>query len=138
MEHITSDTQAQCRQQVGPRLQSLRKARGLTLRALAAQARVTTSQLSDMEHGRGLPSCVTLCRLADALGVLVDEVLGRVPMPATSPDELRARVELLGVWMREAHDTMSRLQGQLRQMEHERMLVELKLKVGGGPDADAH
>ena len=62
----------------GERLRTLRKSRGMSLRDLATRADVSTSYLSDLERGtRGAPTAPVLERLADALGVSVDTLLGR-------------------------------------------------------------
>jgi DNA-binding XRE family transcriptional regulator len=52
-----------------------REHRGLTQRALAKAAGTTPAQLSEIETGKKTGSVATLRRLADALGVTVDELL---------------------------------------------------------------
>jgi transcriptional regulator with XRE-family HTH domain len=61
---------------LGHRLRDARTRRGLTLREIAAEAGVTGSFLSQLEHGRTQPSLVTLRRLAQALGVTLGSFLG--------------------------------------------------------------
>jgi transcriptional regulator with XRE-family HTH domain len=61
----------------GARLRELRQRLGLTAIALAAHGGVTAPTISLYEHGYRLPSLGALCRLADALHVTTDELLGR-------------------------------------------------------------
>ena len=55
--------------EVGKRVQSLRKERGLTLQDLAAAADVSVSMLSSVERGQKAATIVVLGRVADGLGV---------------------------------------------------------------------
>jgi DNA-binding Xre family transcriptional regulator len=52
-----------------------REHRGLTQRALAAQVAMTGAQLSEIEAGKKTGSIATLKKLADALGVTIDDLL---------------------------------------------------------------
>lgn len=58
----------------GVRLSALRRARGVTLRWLADEARMSDPYLCQLENGRSLPSAAILERLADALGLSMDEL----------------------------------------------------------------
>lgn len=58
-------------------LRALRKARGLTLAQLGARIGVRHEVVSKYELGLNNPSVPALCRLADALGVTTDALLGR-------------------------------------------------------------
>lgn len=62
---------------LGPRIRALRLARKLSLRAVAAEAQVSASLLSQIERGEASPSLLSLVAIADALGVrpgvLLDE-----------------------------------------------------------------
>lgn len=51
----------------GERLRELRQKRGLTLQALADEAEMSLTYLSDMERGLKVPSLTTVIRLAAAL-----------------------------------------------------------------------
>jgi transcriptional regulator with XRE-family HTH domain len=53
----------------GNRLRSLRKTRGLSLRALAQKAGVAVSFLSRIESGNGSPTLATLLKLLEALDI---------------------------------------------------------------------
>ncbi len=60
---------------LGARVQSLRRDRGLTLQDLAAAAAVSASMLSSVERGRKAPTIVVLARIADGLGVPLGELI---------------------------------------------------------------
>jgi transcriptional regulator with XRE-family HTH domain len=78
---------------VGDRLRSIRKAQGLTQRALAAAAGMPAQYVSDLERGRiRNPSLETLSRVANALGIGVGELIGRglEQRGADLPEGLRA------------------------------------------------
>lgn len=57
-------------------------AKGVTQEALAFEARMKRSYLSDLERGTRNPSVMALGRLADALGVEAAELLRRAEEPA--------------------------------------------------------
>ena len=54
---------------LGTRMQELRRKRGLTTRELATSVQVTSSLISQIEHGKTSPSLDTLRRIAQALRV---------------------------------------------------------------------
>ena len=60
---------------LGARVQSLRRDRGLTLQELAGAAAVSASMLSSVERGRKAPTIVVLARIADGLGVPLGELI---------------------------------------------------------------
>lgn len=62
--------------EVGPRLKRLRKRRGITLTALAAQTGISKSTLSRLESGQRKPSLELLLPLAEAHQVPLDELVG--------------------------------------------------------------
>lgn len=58
----------------GARLRTLRAARGMTLRALAARLEVSPAYLSALEHGkRGAPSAGLVHQVCDAFGLIWDD-----------------------------------------------------------------
>jgi XRE family transcriptional regulator, regulator of sulfur utilization len=61
--------------EVGRRVQSLRKERGLTLQELAMAATVSVSMLSSVERGQKAATIVVLARIADGLGVPLAELI---------------------------------------------------------------
>ncbi|MDY7089592.1 MAG: XRE family transcriptional regulator [Actinomycetota bacterium] len=64
---------------VGPRLQALRRARGLSLAALAAETGLTASTLSRLENGKLRPTLEQLLPLARAHGVPLDDLVAAPP-----------------------------------------------------------
>src|SRR5690349_22303392 len=62
--------------QVGPRLQRLRKQRGLTLTGLAEATGISKSTLSRLETGQRRPSLELLLPLAQTYRVPLDDLVG--------------------------------------------------------------
>ena len=86
VESVKSATQA-----LGATLRSLRQRRGLTQAELGARADMAAASVSHFETGQRLPSLDSLVKLADALEVSVDTLLGRAPIDArVDPIFLRA------------------------------------------------
>ena len=56
------------------RLRELRQARGLSVRGLAKEAKVSTETVYSVEHGRRQPSVRTLAKIARALDVEVKDL----------------------------------------------------------------
>ncbi len=69
---------------LGARVQSLRRDRGLTLQELAGAAMVSASMLSSVERGRKAPTVVVLARIADGLGVPLGELIARAAAGSSS------------------------------------------------------
>ncbi len=65
------------RKAFGRRLTSIRQRQGVTQVSLAHSCKLKPSAVSHFESGRRMPSPVNLVKLADALGVTTDELLGR-------------------------------------------------------------
>lgn len=72
----------QSRKKFRERLRAWRLKRGLTQEDLARKADVPTISVSHFETGHRFPNAESLRRLADALGVSTDYLLGRVKTPA--------------------------------------------------------
>jgi len=66
-------------QAVGHHLKTLRLNAGLSLRELARQIEVHPSNVSFWENQDTFPSSSILLKMASALGVSVDEILGATP-----------------------------------------------------------
>lgn len=64
---------------VGPRLHALRRARNISLAALAAETGLTASTLSRLENGKLRPTLEQLLPLARAHGVPLDELVAAPP-----------------------------------------------------------
>lgn len=62
--------------EVGPRLRRLRRQRGVTLTALAAQTGISKSTLSRLESGQRRPSLELLLPIAHAHEVPLDDLIG--------------------------------------------------------------
>lgn len=60
---------------IGAKLKSIRKQKGLTLRALGKAANVSHSFIADIESGRSNPSLDTLDALAKALNVSIMDII---------------------------------------------------------------
>ena len=67
--------------ELGQRLRAARLAQGLSLRAIAADASVSPSLLSQVETGKVHPSVSTLYAIVTRLGISLDEVLDNKPVP---------------------------------------------------------
>jgi transcriptional regulator with XRE-family HTH domain len=72
----------QSRKKFRERLREWRLKRNLTQEELARKADVPTISVSHFETGHRFPNAESLRRLADALGVSTDYLLGRVKAPA--------------------------------------------------------
>lgn len=71
---------------LGGRLREARLARSMSLRALAADAAISPSLLSQVETGKVQPSVSTLYAVVSSLGLSMDDVLGRtVRQPSLRP-----------------------------------------------------
>lgn len=77
---------------VGRRVRALRAERGLTLSALARDAGIGKSSLSELEQGRRNPTLATLYALAGPLGVPLVALLGEEPGNTSSDGSLSGRV----------------------------------------------
>jgi transcriptional regulator with XRE-family HTH domain len=76
---------------LAPTLRALRERREFTQAELGARAAMAAASVSHFETGQRLPSLDSLVKLADALEVSVDTLLGRAPMDArVDPIFLRA------------------------------------------------
>ena len=87
---MDSDVSAitQALDQVGPRLNALRRQRGITLAALAEATGISTSTLSRLETGGRKPSLELLLPLAHAYRVPLDELVGA---PETGDPRIRLK-----------------------------------------------
>jgi transcriptional regulator with XRE-family HTH domain len=65
--------------QLGANIRHFRKVRGLTQAALAKALFLTPQNISKWENGQSVPDVENLCRVADALDVGVERLLGNAP-----------------------------------------------------------
>ena len=66
---------------VGRRIRAARDLRGFSQRGLATRLGLDQSQLSKYERGYGMPSFFNAICIADALGVSLDYIAGRIDEP---------------------------------------------------------
>lgn len=81
---------------VGPRLKVARKLLELTQEEAAEKIGISAEFYARMERGNALPSAETLPKLANALGVTVDHLIGAdgpVPVVETVPEVARSKKE---------------------------------------------
>lgn len=60
---------------IGSQVRKYRNMKGLSLRELGKQAGLAVSTLSDIENDKAMPSIKALRRVAEALGVDLEELL---------------------------------------------------------------
>lgn len=101
------------------RLRTTREAKNLSQTALAERCGLQPSAISHFETGRRLPSFDNLKRLADALGVTIDYLLGR-------SDEMRSS----GTQSQEFFRDLDKMSAQDRDIigEFAKMLAEKNKK----------
>jgi len=68
-------------QGIGDRLRDARVTRGLTQLQLCSATGIAVSTLSNTERGHTRPTLDVIVKIADALGVGVDDLLGRAAGP---------------------------------------------------------
>jgi transcriptional regulator with XRE-family HTH domain len=77
--------------ELGQNLRHLRERRGLTQAELGTRAGMAAASVSHFETGQRLPSLDSLVKLADALEVSVDTLLGRTPIEEARVDPIFLR-----------------------------------------------
>lgn len=80
------------RESLGAVLRAERMRRGLTLRELSAQARISLGYISELERGQKEASSELLAALCDALEVQLSEVLRNVSLDLASFEIARVDV----------------------------------------------
>ena len=65
-------------------LRKIRELRGMTQAEMGTRAGVAAASISHFETGQRAPALDTLVKLADALSVTVDALLGRAPVEAAA------------------------------------------------------
>jgi len=79
---MSSPIKAQTGEALALNLRNLRELRKLTQAELGSRAGMGAASISHFETGQRTPSLDSLVKLADALGVSVDTLLGRAPVEA--------------------------------------------------------
>jgi transcriptional regulator with XRE-family HTH domain len=125
---------AQLRTALGERVRRLRRARGLTARALAGDAGVTASFISQIENGQVMPSVATLFRIAGGLGTTMGDLFDAVPVPEHQ--------RVLRHAERRTLETAPGLHEQIVSLDATRQLEVVCSEVepggGTGPDMNTH
>lgn len=97
---------------IGARIARARKARGFTQQQLGAVVGVSFQAVSKWETGQALPDVALLTRIADALGMTLDElVAGRGSAAASEPRAYWKQV--LGVVTEDIHADVGGVLGQV-------------------------
>lgn len=111
--------------EVGERIRFLRKKMGLNQEQLAELARLNRVTIAKYESGKVEPGAQALTRIADALEVTVDELLGRdAPTDESqseAPKTLEARIVSFGM-------------DKLPQEERQKILDILQRMYDNNPD----
>jgi transcriptional regulator with XRE-family HTH domain len=76
---------------MGQKLKELRTAALMTQQELAKAARVGLGTIRNWEQDRRVPLLTIAARVADALGVSLDEMIERSPPPADAAQKPRGR-----------------------------------------------
>jgi len=86
----TAAARAQPIESVGDELRRHREAAGMSLRALARTLDVSPSLISQIEHGKAMPSVATLYAIVSELGLSLDELLFHSPGGPAAMQERQA------------------------------------------------
>ena len=85
MPKAPADADAEFRKALAGRLREARMAAGLTQEQVARLAGTTRHYISNLEHGRTLPSVPMLARIAEAVGASLDRLVGLAERRAKAP-----------------------------------------------------
>lgn len=119
----------------GERLKEMREKRGLSQTDLSERADVSKRQIGRYEHGKGDPTSDTLARIARALDVSGDYLIGLTDAPRSyvqSTDLTEDEAELIGLFRRGDIESVFRKFAQ-RLREHiksQTIIPRLKPKKG--------
>lgn len=91
---------------LGNAIRAARVAKGLSLRAVAAEADISPSLLSQVETGKTQPSVGTLYTLVNVLGVSLDDLLGIEHAPQAAPGGTFGPLTVAPVQRREDNPTI--------------------------------
>ena len=104
------------------KIKELRKEKGYTFAKLSELSGISTGRLSDLATGkRNNPTMDTLIKSADALGVLLDELVGR-----NNRWNLTQGICLAGAWMIENHNESTMVADMLASMQITKELMQQK------------
>lgn len=111
----------------GAKVQQLRRSLGLSIRGLAKQADVSVAYLSKIEKGDANPTVGLLSKLADALGVPVDDLLES----STAPQAERPLPPSLQRFIESTRDKYP----ELNQGDWQKVLADVRFR-GKYPETD--
>lgn len=123
---------AEVARSVAANVRRLRQSRGWSLEALAHRAGISKGALVAMEQERGNPSLSTLCRLGDAFGLALTELISQPAEPAVRVVDVS---DGIGLW------TSPGCTGQLILSSDPPAPVEFwraRIEPGGRQDSEAH
>lgn len=104
------------------KIKELRKEKGYTFAKLSELSGISTGRLSDLATGkRNNPTMDTLIKLADALGVSLDELVGR-----NNRWNLTQGICLAGAWMIENHNESTMVADMLASMHITKEMMQQK------------
>jgi transcriptional regulator with XRE-family HTH domain len=126
-------------QEVGPRLQILRKRIGLSIRQLAEKADVTPGIISCIERGKNSPSITTLQKILEAMGTNLGAFFSNGSPHDEGPVFLRERMQVISdnerhytiIFARNPDLAVEMLDEQIRPTDILPQLEILKCDVGG-------
>jgi transcriptional regulator with XRE-family HTH domain len=121
----------QSRKRFRERLREWRLKRGLTQEALARKADVPTPSVSHFETGHRFPNAESLRRLADALGVSADYLLGRLSDP--TGEELEGADPEIAVLFRKFQGMSEEAREQVKQLFNTVDAMDKKRRRGREP-----
>ncbi len=109
----------------GEKLRSLRDARGITLKQMAAELHVSTAYLSALEHGmRGRPSPGLVMQICGCLDIIWDEAEELKRLAALSHPKVTIDTSGLSP---AATELANRLAERIRDLPEERLAAMLEL-----------
>ena len=104
------------------KIKELRKEKGYTFAKLSELSGISTGRLSDLATGkRNNPTMDTLIKLADALGISLDELVGR-----NNRWNLTQGICLAGAWMIENHNESTMVADMLVSMHITKEMMQQK------------
>ena len=113
--------------QIGERLRVLRRARGISVRTLAAKSSFSASFISQIENGQASPSIDSLDRIAQVLGITLGGFFSQQPTDTTRIVRAGEREELTSSWSRGKIEALGPTEGPTNRLE----VVLITLSPGG-------
>jgi transcriptional regulator with XRE-family HTH domain len=110
----------QMRDHFGEGLRKTREEKGLSQAELAQKSGLQPSAISHFESGRRSPSFDNLKRLADALSVTIDYLLGREPVPTSAGPVAQKLFRDFGQMSAEDQDDLAKFAALLAEKNRRR------------------